>query len=63
MKLAPNPCASDGYDFVFLKIDNDSKWSDYKTTTRDGNYDEILGVLVRMFTKAAMMSPTHSKQC
>ncbi|OQE24821.1 hypothetical protein PENFLA_c009G02054 [Penicillium flavigenum] len=48
--------ASDGYDFVFLKIDDYSK-----TTTRDGNYDEIIGVLVHMFTKAAVMSPTHSK--
>ncbi|KAJ5257379.1 hypothetical protein N7524_008935 [Penicillium chrysogenum] len=54
--------ASNGYDFVFLKIDNDSKWSDRKITTRDGNYDEVLGVLVHMFTKAAVMSSTHSNQ-
>ncbi|KZN83420.1 hypothetical protein EN45_105160 [Penicillium chrysogenum] len=54
--------ASNGYDFVFLKIDNDSKWSDRKITTRDGNYDEVLGVLVHMFTKAAVMSPAHSKE-
>lgn len=31
-------------------------------TTYDDNYDEVLGVLVHMFTKAATMSPAHSKR-
>ncbi|KAJ5822291.1 uncharacterized protein N7525_011575 [Penicillium rubens] len=62
MEQALGYMASNGYDFVFLKIDNDSKWSDRKITTRDGNYDEVLGVLVHMFTKAAVMSPAHSKE-
>ncbi|KAJ5782164.1 hypothetical protein N7457_003938 [Penicillium paradoxum] len=54
--------ASDGYAFTFLKIDNDSKWCDYSMYTRDGNYDQILGLLVHIFTKAAAMSLAHSKQ-
>ncbi|KAJ5502192.1 hypothetical protein N7463_005066 [Penicillium fimorum] len=37
-------------------------WCDYSMTTRDGNYDEVLGVLVHMFTKAAVMSHAHSNQ-
>ncbi|KAJ6190048.1 hypothetical protein N7519_000069 [Penicillium mononematosum] len=43
--------ASNESDFVFLKIENNSKGSEHKTTTRDGNYDGVLRVLVHMFTK------------
>ncbi|OQE32446.1 hypothetical protein PENFLA_c001G00717 [Penicillium flavigenum] len=47
--------------WVFLKINNDSEWSEYIVTARLGNYQEVVGLLVHMFRAAATMSPAQSE--
>ncbi|KAJ5932696.1 hypothetical protein N7516_007185 [Penicillium verrucosum] len=54
--------ASNGSAFWFLKISNDSKWSEHVVTVRDNNYERALGLLVYLFRRAAFRSPTHSKE-
>ncbi|KAJ5967199.1 hypothetical protein N7501_003447 [Penicillium viridicatum] len=38
-----------------------SGWSEYIITTRHGNYQEVVGILVHMFRTAATMSPAQSE--
>ncbi|KAI2702042.1 hypothetical protein DTO012A7_1007 [Penicillium roqueforti] len=52
---------SDGQCWWFLKINNDSEWSEYIITARHGNYQEVVGILVHMFRTAATMSPAQSE--
>ncbi|CAI7629571.1 unnamed protein product [Penicillium glandicola] len=54
--------ASNGSLFWFLKISNDSKWSEYVFSIRDNHFEGPLGLLVYMFRRAAIMSPAHSKE-
>ncbi|OQE16007.1 hypothetical protein PENFLA_c029G02813 [Penicillium flavigenum] len=54
--------ASNGSAFWFLKISNDSKWSEHVVTARDNNFEHALGLLVYLFRRAALTSPTHSKE-
>ncbi|KAJ5967220.1 hypothetical protein N7501_003468 [Penicillium viridicatum] len=53
---------SDGQCWVFLKINNDSEWTEHMIPTRLGNYQEVLGLLMHMFRTAATMSPIQSEK-
>ncbi|KAJ5800481.1 uncharacterized protein N7518_002549 [Penicillium psychrosexuale] len=48
--------------FSFLKISHDSKWLCRVVLSLEGKYEQPLGLLVHMFRRAALSSPTHSKQ-
>ncbi|KAJ5940689.1 hypothetical protein N7516_000857 [Penicillium verrucosum] len=52
---------ADDQVFWFLKISQDSKWSERVVTARHRDYEKVLGMLVYFFEKAAAMSP-HSKE-
>ncbi|KAJ5210785.1 hypothetical protein N7472_000924 [Penicillium cf. griseofulvum] len=54
--------ASNGSVFWFLKISNDSKWSEHVVTARDNHFEHPLGLLVHIFRRADLISPTHSKE-
>ncbi|KAJ5428335.1 hypothetical protein N7445_009789, partial [Penicillium cf. griseofulvum] len=54
--------ASNGSVFWFLKISNDSKWSEHVVTARDNHFEHPLGLLVHIFRRADLTSPTHSKE-
>ncbi|KAJ5666447.1 uncharacterized protein N7477_008895 [Penicillium maclennaniae] len=47
---------------AFLKSMTTLRWSERYLRTRVRDYSEIMGLLVHFFQKAAMMSPTHSKE-
>ncbi|KAJ6125720.1 hypothetical protein N7523_003340 [Penicillium sp. IBT 18751x] len=53
---------SDDRHFCFLKINDNSKWSERFLRTRSRDYSEVMGLLVHLFQKGAMISPTHSKE-
>ncbi|KAJ5106188.1 hypothetical protein N7456_002863 [Penicillium angulare] len=57
---------SDAEDFVCMKINNNSEWSDFRLHSaldaRNGNHDVLLGLLVHFMKKAALLSPVHSKE-
>ncbi|CRL20975.1 unnamed protein product [Penicillium camemberti] len=53
---------SDSQRSVFLKVNNDSEWSEHLVPARLGNYQEVLGFLVHMFRTAATMSPVQSEK-
>ncbi|KAL2705020.1 hypothetical protein AAEP93_000270 [Penicillium crustosum] len=53
---------TDGQYFVFLKINDDSQWSEHIISTRLDNYKEALGLLVHFFHSAAVMSPLQSEK-
>ncbi|KAJ5143156.1 uncharacterized protein N7515_001943 [Penicillium bovifimosum] len=55
--------ATNGVAFHFLKISNASRWSEHIMTLRSSEIGKPLGILVHMFCRAALMSPTHSKEC
>ncbi|CAI7629675.1 unnamed protein product [Penicillium glandicola] len=48
--------------FSFLKVSNDSKWSEHVVSIWDGHFEEPLGLLVYILRRAAIMSPAHSKE-
>ncbi|KAJ5543602.1 hypothetical protein N7535_006026 [Penicillium sp. DV-2018c] len=54
--------ATNGVAFPFLKISNASRWSEHIVTLRSCEIGKPLGILVHMFCRAALMSPTHSKE-
>ncbi|KAJ5572365.1 hypothetical protein N7535_006025 [Penicillium sp. DV-2018c] len=54
--------ATNGVAFHFLKISNASRWSEHIVTLRSCEIGKPLGILVHMFCRAALMSPTHSKE-
>ncbi|KAJ5348899.1 uncharacterized protein N7506_002152 [Penicillium brevicompactum] len=53
--------ACNGTIFWFLKISNESKWSEYLVSVRTGDYSQPLGLMVHMFRRAIVMSPAHPK--
>ncbi|KAJ5800478.1 uncharacterized protein N7518_002546 [Penicillium psychrosexuale] len=54
--------ASNGSMFWFFKISNDSQVSSRIFVDEEGGYEQPLGLLVYLFRRAVVTSPTHSKQ-
>ncbi|KXG54366.1 uncharacterized protein PGRI_075100 [Penicillium griseofulvum] len=54
--------STDAMNFTFMKLDNESQWS-FKLVGVVGNgFEQVLGLLVYLMTKAALMSPASSKR-
>ncbi|KAJ6184932.1 hypothetical protein N7519_006233 [Penicillium mononematosum] len=54
--------STDDMNFTFMKLDNESQWS-FKPVGVVGNgFEQVLGLLVYLITKAASMSPASSKR-
>ncbi|KAJ5903346.1 hypothetical protein N7504_005729 [Penicillium tannophilum] len=47
--------------FCFLKLDDQSRWSQYQFPVVDGDYSKVLGILVYIMLKATEATPTHSQ--
>ncbi|KAJ5450671.1 uncharacterized protein N7458_007120 [Penicillium daleae] len=54
--------ASDDEEFCFLKINDNSQWSECHLQVRTGDYSQVLGMLVHIFRQAAIASPLQSKE-
>ncbi|KAJ5893575.1 hypothetical protein N7495_005266 [Penicillium taxi] len=54
--------ATDTTNFIFLKINNNSEWSQHWVTARLNDFEQVVGILVFFFREASMMSPSHSKR-
>ncbi|KAJ5200019.1 hypothetical protein N7491_009182 [Penicillium cf. griseofulvum] len=54
--------ATDGTMFWFFKISDDSKWSQHVVPAPENHYESVFGLLVYLFRRAALASPTHSKE-
>ncbi|KAJ5964768.1 uncharacterized protein N7479_004644 [Penicillium vulpinum] len=54
--------ATDGQYFVFLKINNNSEWSEYIISARNNNFQEVIGLLVHIFRTAMTISPLQSEE-
>ncbi|KAJ5120887.1 uncharacterized protein N7515_010275, partial [Penicillium bovifimosum] len=54
--------SADAQIFLFLKIDEKSRWSMTGLDAFTGNFDRVLGMLVYLLQKAREASPTHSKE-
>ncbi|KAJ5535389.1 hypothetical protein N7527_001643 [Penicillium freii] len=53
---------ADAQFFIFLKIDEKSRWSAVSVTAVAGKFDHVLGMLVYLLRKASEASPIHSKE-
>ncbi|KAJ6006777.1 hypothetical protein N7451_004721 [Penicillium sp. IBT 35674x] len=54
-------CCDNAY-FVFLKLDNHSRWSERPIIARNDEYETVFGLMVFMMKKAMLLSPMHSKE-
>ncbi|KAJ5757122.1 uncharacterized protein N7511_007304 [Penicillium nucicola] len=54
--------ASTGETWTFLKISNDSKWTEHPVAGRHGHLEKPFGLLVWTLKRAAALSTSHSKE-
>ncbi|KAJ5682582.1 hypothetical protein N7462_005747 [Penicillium macrosclerotiorum] len=54
--------SADGETFWFLKINNDSQWSQHIVNIYNENYEQVFGLLEYFLRKASLMSSSHSKE-
>ncbi|KAJ5639258.1 uncharacterized protein N7484_007120 [Penicillium longicatenatum] len=65
--LGKNDCTvygvcCDDVHFLFLKLDNYSRWSERLIIARNDKYETVFGPMVFMMKKAMLLSPMHSKE-
>ncbi|KAJ5819605.1 hypothetical protein N7474_005196 [Penicillium riverlandense] len=52
----------DDVEFRFLKLNDNSEWSEKHVTAREQQYEQAFGLLVFLMKKALSLSPIHSKE-
>ncbi|KAJ5859930.1 hypothetical protein N7534_005207 [Penicillium rubens] len=53
--------STDAMNFTFMKLDNKSQWSFKLVGVVANGFEQVLGLLVYLMTKAALMSPASSR--
>ncbi|KAJ5337142.1 uncharacterized protein N7506_005164 [Penicillium brevicompactum] len=54
--------STDTIHFIFMKLDNESRWSMKPVCVFENEFQQVLGLLVYLMKKTASMSPTTSKR-